>query len=132
MKSTSTVVAVVVLLIVAIVANNWGMVIQHVPVDLGVTTVNLSISLLLLVGLVVVSVAYFATIGRLRMQTAIESRDLHRELDKARRAADTTELSRIAELRTYLEREIPQIELKLDQALERLDVRVPATPTVVR
>jgi hypothetical protein len=60
-----------------------------------------------------------------RMQAAIESRDLHRELDRARRTADDVELSRIAELKAYLDREIPQIELKLDQALERHEVRTP-------
>ena len=130
MKAITTFVALLVLLIVAVVANNWGLVIQRVPVDLGVTTVEFSLSLLLLIALVIAAIAYFATIGRVRMQSAVESRDLHRELDKARRTADAAEASRFAELRAYLDREIPQIELKLDQALERLDVRVPATPVV--
>lgn len=126
MKSITAVVAVIVLLIAAVVLNNWGLVIRRVPVDLGITTVDFSIALLLLIGLAVVAILYFATIGRIRIQSAIESRDLHRELDRARRTADNAEGSRIAELRAYLDREIPQIELKLDQALERLDVRVPA------
>ena len=98
---------------------------QSVPVDLFVTTVDLSLSLMLMIGLVLVALFHIATIGRMRIQTAIESRDLHRELDRARRSAETAEGSRIADLRAYLDREIPQIELKLDQALERLDVRVP-------
>ena len=121
MKSLTAVVAVILLLIVAVVVNNWHLVIQRVPVDLGVTTVDFSIALLLLIGLAIVAAVYFATIGRIRMQSAIESRDLHRELDKARRMADNVELSRIAEIRAYLDREVPQIELKLDLVLERLD-----------
>ncbi len=125
MKSISAALAVVVLVILAITLRNWTLVTQPVAVDLYVTTVDISLSLLLLIGLVVVAVVYFATIGRLRMQAAIESRDLHRELDRARRTAETAEGSRIADLRAYLDREIPQIELKLDQALERLDVRAP-------
>ena len=125
MKSISAALAVVVLVILAITLRNWTLVTQPVAVDLYVTTVDISLSLLLLIGLVVVAVVYFTTIGRLRMQAAIESRDLHRELDRARRTAETAEGSRIADLRAYLDREIPQIELKLDQALERLDVRAP-------
>jgi|GEM_PF-1608990 len=131
MKTITTVVAVIVLLILAVALRNWGLVTQTMPVDLFVTTVNLSMPLLLLIGMGVVAIFYFATMGRIRMQSAIESRDLHRELDKARRTADAAEASRFADLRAYLDREIPQIELKLDQALERLDVRVPVTPTTV-
>ena len=131
MKTITTVVAVIVLLILAIALRNWGLVTQTTPVDLFVTTVNLSMPLLLLIGMVVVAVFYFATMGRIRMQSAIESRDLHRELDKARRTADAAEASRFADLRAYLDREIPQIELKLDQALERLEVRMPVVPTTV-
>ncbi len=130
MKAVTTTVAVIVLLIFAVALRNWDLVTQRTPVDLLVTTVNLSMPLLLLVGMVVVAVLYFATMGRIRMQAALESRDLHRELERARRTADTAELSRIADLRAYLDREIPQIELKLDQALERLDVRVPVVPNV--
>jgi hypothetical protein len=127
MKSITTVVAVIVLVIFAIALRNWTLVTQPTPVDLFVTTVDVSMPLLLLIGMVVVAVFYFATVGRIRMQAALESRDLHRELDRARRTAETAELSRIADLRAYLDREIPQIELKLDLALERLDVRVPAS-----
>ena len=133
MKTITTIVAVIVLLIFAVALRNWDLVTQSTPVDLFVATVNLSMPLLLLIGMVVVAIFYFATMGRIRMQSALESRDLHRELDKARRTADAAEASRFADLRAYLDREIPQIELKLDQALERLEVRVPVTPaTVVR
>ena len=131
MKTITTVVAVIVLLIFAVALRNWGLVTQTTPVDLYVTTVNLSLPLLLLIGMAIVAIFYFATMGRIRMQSAIESRDLHRELDKARRTADAAEASRFADLRAYLDREIPQIELKLDQALERLDVRMPVVPTTV-
>ena len=129
MRTVNAVVALIVLLILAIALRNWGLVTQPTPVDLFVTTVNLSMSMLLLIGMAIVAVLYFATLGSIRMQSAIESRDLHRELDRARRNADAAEGSRIADLRAYLDREIPQIELKLDQALERLEVRVPVTPT---
>ncbi len=130
MKIITTIIAVIVLLIFAVALRNWGLVTQPTPVDLFVTTVDVSMSLLLLIGMVVVAIFYFATMGRIRMQSAIESRDLHRELDKARRTADAAETSRFADLRAYLDREIPQIELKLDQALERLEVRIPATVAV--
>ncbi len=128
MKIVTSVVALIVLVIFAIALRNWGLVVQPTPVDLFVTTVDVSIALLLLIGMVIVAVLYVATLGGIRMRSAIESRDLHRELDRARRSADTAEGSRIAELRAYLDREIPQIELKLDQALERLEVRVPVAP----
>ena len=131
MKTLTTAVVALVLVIVAIAANNWHLVIETVPVDLGVTTANFSLALLLLIGLVIVSILYFATIGRIRMQSAVESRDLHRELDRARRSAETAEASRLADLRAYLDREVPQIELKLDQVLERLG-GVPVPAGVVR
>lgn len=127
MKSLTTVVAVIVLLILAIALRNWTLITQPAPLDLIVTTVDVSMAMILLIGMVVVAVLYFATIGRIRMHAALESRDLHRELDRARRTAETAEGTRIAELKAYLDHEIPQIELKLDLALERLDVRVPAT-----
>ncbi|MGI9025444.1 MAG: LapA family protein [Burkholderiaceae bacterium] len=125
MKTTTTLVAVIVLVILGVALLNWNLVTQATPVNLFVTTVNLSMPLLLLIGMVIVAVLYFATLGRIRMEAAIESRELHRELDRARRTAEKAEESRIADLRAYLDREIPQIELKLDQALERLGVRAP-------
>lgn len=125
MKTITTVVAVIVLLIVGIALLNWNLVTQPTPVNLFVTTVNLSMPLLLLIGMVIVAVLYFATLGRIRMEAAIESRELHRELDRARRTAETAEESRIADLRTYLDREIPQIELKLDQVLDLIEARSP-------
>jgi hypothetical protein len=125
MKTLTTVVAVIVLLILGIALLNWNLVTQPTPVNLFVTTVNLSMPLLLLIGMVIVAALYFATLGRIRMEAAIESRELHRELDRARRTAEKAEESRIADLRAYLDREIPQIELKLDEVLERLDARVP-------
>ncbi len=132
MKSITTAVAVLVVVILAIALRNWSLVMQTGPVDLFVTTVDFSLATLLFIGMVVVAVVHFASVGRLKMQAAIESRDLHRELDRARRSAETAEGSRIADLRAYLDREIPQIELKLDQALERLEVRAPVGPGVVR
>jgi hypothetical protein len=132
MKTVTVVVAAILLLIFAIAMRNWGLVMQPTPVDVFITTVNVSIALLLLIGMVVVALVYFATVGRLRIQAAVESRDLHRELDRARRTADSAEASRIADLRAYLDREIPQMELKLDQVLERLDAHVPANRADVR
>ena len=125
MKTITTVVAVIVLLILGIALLNWNLVTQPTPVDLFVTTVNLSMPLLLLIGMVIVAVLYFATLGRIRMEAAIESRELHRELDRARRTAEKAEESRVADLRTYLDREIPQIELKLDQVLDLIEARSP-------
>lgn len=125
MKTITTLVAVIVLVILGVALLNWNLVTQATPVNLFVTTVNLSMPLLLLIGMVIVALLYFATLGRIRMEAAIESRELHRELDRARRSAEKAEESRIADLRAYLDREIPQIELKLDQALERLGVRAP-------
>ena len=125
MKIVNTVVAVGVLLILAIALRNWSLVTTPTPIDLFVTSVDVSIALLLLIGMVAVALLYLATIGRIRMRSAIESRDLHRELEQARRTAGTAEASRIADLRAYLDREIPQIELKLDHVMERLDVRMP-------
>ena len=125
MKTITTLVAVIVLLILGVALLNWNLVTQPTPVNLFVTTVNLSMPLLLLIGMVIVAVLYFGTIGRMRMEAAIESRELHRELDRARRTAEKAEESRIADLRTYLDHEIPQIELKLDQVLDRLEARSP-------
>src|ERR1700745_2798446 len=115
MKIVTGLVAVLVLALIAIALRNWGAVRQPTPIDLFVTTVDVSLAAWMLVGMVVVAVLYFATIGRVRMQAAIESRELHRELDRARRTAEKAEESRIAELRGYLEREIPEIQVKLDQ-----------------
>lgn len=123
MRTVIAFVALVVVAILAIAVRNWSLVTATTPLDLIVTTVDLSLPLLLLIGLVIVAVLYFATVGRIRMHAAIESRDLHRELDRARRTAESAEVSRIADLRAYLDQEIPQIELKLDQVLDRLQSR---------
>ena len=125
MKTITTLVAVIVLLILGVALLNWNLVTQPTPVNLFVTTVNLSMPLLLLIGMVIVAVLYFATLGRIRLEAAIESRELHRELDRARRTAEKAEESRVADLRAYLDREIPQIELKLDQVLDLIDARSP-------
>ena len=126
MKSVTTAVAVIVVLIVGIALLNWKLVTQPVPVNLFIRTVDVPLALLLLVAFAVVALLHFASIGRIRIAAAFESRDLHRELDRARRTANSAEESRVAGLQTYLDQEIPQIELKLDQVLDRLGVR-PAT-----
>ena len=123
MKSVTTAVAVIVVLIVAIALLNWNLITQPVPVDLFIKTVNVPLALLLLVAFAIVALLHFASIGRIRIAAAFESRDLHRELDRARRTANSAEESRVAGLQTYLDHEIPQIELKLDQVLDRLGVR---------
>lgn len=128
MKAVPVVIAVFVLAVLAIVLRNWGLVTQATPVDLFVTTVDLSLAGLLLIAMIVVSLLHLVSIGRVRMQAAIESRELHRELDRARRLAAAAEDSRVAELRAYVEREVPEIEVKLDQVLERLGVQAPGTP----
>ncbi len=122
MKTIQALVVVAVLLILAVAFHNWPAVTQAIPVDVYVTTVNMSLALVLLVALCVVALLHVATVGRIRMQAAVESRELHRELERARREASTAEASRLAEMRTYLEREIPEIEVKLDLVLERLGV----------
>jgi hypothetical protein len=124
MKTIVLVVSAIVCVILAIALRNWTLVTTPTPVDLFVTTVDVSLPLLLLIGLVLVAAFYIATVGRIRMQAVVESRELHRELERARRTAETAEASRIADLKTYLDHEIPQIEIKLDQVLERLDGRV--------
>lgn len=126
MKSVTTAVALIVVLIVAIALFNWKLVTQTMPVDLFIKTVEVPLALLLLVAFAVVALLHFVSIGRIRIAAAFESRDLHRELDRARRAANSAEESRVTGLQSYLDQEIPQIELKLDQVLDRLGVR-PAT-----
>ena len=125
MKILTAVVAVLVLFALAIALHNWSAVTQAIPVDLYVSTVNLPLALVLLVAMCVVALLYVTTVGRIRMQATIESRELHRELERARREANTAEASRLAELRTYLEREIPEIEVKLDLVLDKLGVPAP-------
>ena len=130
MKLVTTAILVIVLLILGITLLNWNLIAQPVPVNLFVKVVNVPLALLFLFAFAVIALLHFASIGRARIAAAFESRDLHRELDRARRTADRAEESRIANLQSYLDREIPQIELKLDQALERLGVRPPAAAAV--
>lgn len=95
-------------LIAAFAALNWGVFIAPTELSLGVATVHMPLGLVMLGLLVLVTAAFLLYIAYLQGSALLETRRHTRELQANRELADKAEASRFTELRTFLAAELAQ------------------------
>ena len=92
-----------VLLIAALAALNWGTLSAAVPMSLGVTEVSAPLGLVMLGLTVLLCILFVAYIVYLQTTVLMETRRHTKEMQVQRDLADRAEASRFTELRNFLE-----------------------------
>ncbi|VWX63516.1 conserved hypothetical protein [Burkholderiales bacterium 8X] len=92
-----------VLLIAALAALNWGTLAAPVPMSLGVTEVSAPFGLIMLGLTVLLAIFFVAYIVYLQTTVLMETRRHTKEMQAQRDLADRAEASRFTELRNFLE-----------------------------
>ncbi len=125
MKLHSVLLLLVLALIAAFAALNWGVFLSPTELSLGYTTVYMPLGVIMLGLLVVVTTLFFAYIAYLQGSVLLEARRHSRELQANRELADRAEASRFTELRAYIESESTKQSIQngdsKDQVLARID-----------
>ncbi len=94
---------VVVLLIAALAALNWGLLIQPTVISIGMTQVTAPLGLIMLGLTALLAVLFLVYVLYLQSTVLIDGRRHTKELQAQRELADKAEASRFTELRGFLE-----------------------------
>ncbi len=121
-----TLLIVIVLGMVAVFAAlNWHLVVSPAPLSLGFATVDAPLGLILLAVTAALTLLFLIYLVYLQSAALIESRRHGRELQLQREMADNVEVSRVKELRAFLEQESQQRDVFMSETksvfLARLD-----------
>jgi len=106
MKLHSLLLLLVLALVAAFAALNWGAILAPTDLWLGFTTVQMPLGLVMLGLLVFITALFLVYVLYLQGSILLETRRNSRELHTNRELADRAEASRFTELRTFLEAEL--------------------------
>ena len=106
MKLQTLLLLLVLAIIAAFSALNWGVFISPTPLSLGFTEIQMPLGLIMLGLLAFVTVLFLVFVVYLQSTALLENRRISRELKANKELADQAEASRFTELRTYLEAEL--------------------------
>ncbi len=115
--------AIIVLLIAALAALNWPALSAISTVELGVTTVQAPLGVIMLGLTVLLGVFFIAYVLSLQTSVLLETRRHTKELQAQRELADKAEASRFTELRAVLEAQHLQGQNAVLERLETMDAR---------
>ena len=103
MRIRTLLLVIAIVLIAGFVALNIDEFTRISTLNLGFTTLNVSLGLVMLALLIAATVIFLASTLYMQSKNMMESRNLSRELTTQRELADKAEASRFTELRAYLE-----------------------------
>lgn len=115
--------AIIVLVIAALAALNWPALSAISTVELGVTTVQAPLGVIMLGLTVLLGVFFIAYVLSLQTSVLLETRRHTKELQAQRELADKAEASRFTELRAVLEAQHLQGQNAVLERLETMDAR---------
>lgn len=121
MKLYSVLLLLVLAVIAAFAALNWGVFLSPTELSLGYTTVNMPLGLIMLGLLAAVTTLFLAFVVYLQGSVLFEARRHSRELQANRELADRAEASRFTELRAFLEAELTKQSIQNGELLARID-----------
>lgn len=123
MHFRSIILTLIVLAIALLAALNWPALSTPSPVQLGLTTLQAPLGLIMLALTVLLGVFFIAYVLSLQSSVLLEARRHSKELQVQRELADKAEASRFTELRAVLEAQHLQGQNALIERLDRLDAR---------
>ena len=118
--------AIIVLAIAALAALNWPALSAISTAELGVTTVQAPLGVIMLGLTVLLAIFFIAYVLSLQTSVLLETRRHSKELQAQRELADKAEASRFTELRAVLETQHLQGQTAVLERLETLDARAEA------
>ncbi len=117
MRPRSVAILIILFLTLLLAALNWTAFSTPTLLSLAVTEVYAPIGVLLLVVVGGLSVFYILLLARAESVALIEARRASKEVEKARKLAETGEESRLKEIRQLLADELDHLHAKLDAVL---------------
>lgn len=106
MKTQSIVLVVILALVAAFAALNWGVFIAPTELSLGITSVQMPLGVVMLGLLVLITVLFLAFVVYMQTASLLVIRRHTRELQSSRDLADKAEASRFTELRSLIQVEM--------------------------
>lgn len=124
MKLQSIVLLLVLALIAAFAALNWGVFISPTELSLGFTTASMPLGLIMLGVLAIVTTLFLVYVVYLQGSVLLEARRHSKELQANRVLADQAEASRFTELRTFLQQALSKQSEQSGEVKEAVIARV--------
>jgi hypothetical protein len=106
MRARLVVLVLVILAVAGIAALNWPLFMRNEPLNLGVTTVQASLPLILLTILGITLLAFLISSATYERRHLVEYREHHKALDAQRELADKAEASRFTDLRQHIDTQL--------------------------
>jgi DNA anti-recombination protein RmuC len=126
MKFRTLILVVFILLIAALVALNFEEILRPTPLNLGVTSVQAPIGLVLL-GILTLAIVVFLVVLVFNQTTHLmEVRQITREANEQRHLADKAEASRFVELKDYLQAQLQTVAAREKEMSSELQQRIDA------
>lgn len=98
---------------------NWGSFTTPTNLNLLVARIDAPLGLLMLIVVGALTVVFLLMVARVEIAALLESKRTVKELDAARRVAESSEASRLEGLRQHLDRELAALNVKLDALLQK-------------
>lgn len=125
MNSRNAFLFLIILLVAVFAWLNIGAIMQPTDVNLGVTTINAPLGMILLAVIGTLAILFLVYMSAMQGRMFMESRNLHKELEAQRKVADQAEASRLAELKQAVLDEFATVQKRDDddefQLMGRVD-----------
>ena len=123
MHFRTIILSLIVLAIALLAALNWTALATPSQVELGLTTVQAPLGLIMLALTVLLGIFFIAYVLSLQSSVLLETRRHTKEMQAQRELADKAEASRFTELRAVLETQHQQGQAALMERLQTLETR---------
>lgn len=118
MKLLNLLLLIIIVALVIFAALNWQAIITPVPLALLFTNAEAPLGLILLAVTGLLTLLFLAFVIYLQSSTLMTRRRLNKDLATQRELAEKAEVSRISELRSFLETRLVEIETTLQGSVE--------------
>lgn len=129
MRYQALFVGIVLFFIVLFAGLNWELFTTISNLNLLFTTVEAPLGIVMLVVVMGLSLVYLIIVGTIETGSLMRNRRNTKELEKARKLAESEEQSRYNELKKFLDDEISQVNSKLKEIQDQLESSGVIEPT---
>jgi len=111
-------------LLAIFVAINWVAIMAPASISLIFTTIQAPLGLILIAITALLAVFFLGFIVYMQSSVMLERQRLLRDLEAQRELANQAEVSRLSELRTYLENELQQLNVRRQESQHAMEARL--------
>jgi DNA anti-recombination protein RmuC len=111
-------------LLAIFVAINWAAIMAPTSISLIFTTIQAPLGLILIAITALLAVFFLGFIVYMQSSVMLERQRLLRDLEAQRELANQAEVSRLSELRTYLENELQQLNVRRQESQHAMEARL--------